>query len=171
MKFMLNKVASELAKKAEFIVPKNIINNDELITSRVEAAMPDARSSLRLVLSYLFKSNGPTNLRNRQYSAAKPYLTNYENSLACYLKSRTNGNGRRAYGKAGLMAMRRSAYRCEVCGEGDVRLLVLDHANGRDDVETFFVLCANCHQLKSRLFDWTGKKKAGVVTLDGCSPA
>lgn len=134
---MLNKVSSELAKRSQFVVPKNIIDNDEIITRRVETATPDARSSLKLVLSYLFKSNGPTNLRNRQYSTAKPYLTNYENTLACYLKSRTNGNGRRTYGKAGLLAMRRAGYRCEVCKEGDVRLLVLDHANGRDDVETF----------------------------------
>lgn len=156
---MLTKVTSERARRAAFVVPQGAIDDVPAIQRRVDAAPQEARSALRLVLSYLFETDGPTNLRNPQYRVAEPYLTELEIILARYLKSRTNGVGRKNYGKASLLAMRRSAYRCEVCQENDVRLLVLDHANGRDDVAEFFVLCSNCHQLKSRLFDWTGKKK------------
>ena len=54
-----------------------------------------------------------------------------------------------------------------------MRLLVLDHANGSGDTESFFVLCANCHQLKSRIFDWTGRKRGDriVQTKERCSAA
>jgi hypothetical protein len=38
----------------------------------------------------------------------------------------------------------------------------LDHANARDDVENVLVLCADCHQIKSRIFDWTGKKREAI---------
>ena len=118
-----------------------------------------ARGALASVLSYLFLNDGPSNLKNPAFRIAEPHLEDFESVLARYLKSRTNGNGRKRYGKAALMAIRRAEFRCEACGEGDVRLLVLDHANGRADTNAFFVLCANCHQLKSRLFDWTGRPK------------
>ncbi len=158
-KSMLAKVTSEKARKALFVVPRGTIDALPEIHARVLAAPTEVQSALNLVLFYLFKSDGPTNLKNAQYRIAEPYLKDYEIVLARYLKSRTNGNGRRQYGKAGLIALRKSEYRCEVCKEDDVRLLVLDHANGREDTEAFFVFCANCHQMKSRLFDWTGKKR------------
>ena len=171
---MLAKVSSERARKALFVVPDGTVDDAPSIECRVKSAPKQARGALNLVLSYLFNKSGPTNLKNPQYKIAEAYLTEYEIVLARYLKSRTNGNGRKSYGKAGLNAMRAAAYRCQVCGEGDVRILVLDHANGRNDTEAFFVLCANCHQLKSRLFDWTGKRKANkaqdktiVLVTDG----
>lgn len=156
---MLAKVLSERARRIAFVVPSGIIDDAPSIERRVADTPTKAQAALRLVLSYLYKMEGPTNLRNPQYRLAEPHLSEHEKVLACYLKSRTNGKGRKNYGKAALLAMRRSRYRCEVCAEGDVRFLVLDHANGRGDLEAFFVLCANCHQLKSRLFDWTGKKR------------
>lgn len=141
------------------MVPSGAIDDIVMIDNRVQTAPEGARGALRLVLSYLFRSDGPTNLKNPQYRLAEPHLKEHEIVLARYLKSRTNGTGRRKYGKAGLRALRKAQYRCQACPEDDVRLLVLDHANGREDTEAFFVLCANCHQLKSRLFDWTGKKR------------
>lgn len=169
---MLSKVHSERSRRNAFVVPPGTIDDGHSIMLRVAAAPKSVRSALKLVLNYLFQTGGPTNLRNPQYRVAEPYLTDYEIILARYLKSRTNGNGRRKYGKAGLLAMRRAQYRCEVCAEGDVRFLVLDHANGRSDVEAFFVLCANCHQLKSRLFDWSGRKRTSQVpTVHTCTIA
>jgi hypothetical protein len=160
---MLKKVISEKARKPFFVVPPNAFDDAPAIEQRVQAAPQSARGALKLVLSYLFQSDGPTNLKNPQYQIAAPHLKNYEVILARYLKSRTNGTGRKKYGKAGLMALRKAKYRCQVCEENDVRMLVLDHANGRDDTKAFFVFCANCHQLKSRLFDWTGKKKSNAL--------
>ena len=79
-----------------------------------------------------------------------------------YLKSRTNGGGRERYGAAALRAARRAKYRCESCSNGDARVLIFDHVNGRYDVKNFLVLCADCHQIKSRIFDWTGKKREAI---------
>ena len=156
---MLSQLQKARGRKNEFIVPTEVIDAPGAIENRVASVPTEAAKALRLVLSYLFLSDGPTNLRTAQYSLAEPYLTEYEKILARYLKSRTNGSGRRRYGKAGLKAIREAKYKCQLCEQTDVRLLVLDHANGSHDVEAFFVFCANCHQLKSRLFDWTGKKR------------
>ena len=114
-------------------------------------------------MSYLYLADGPTNLRNPQYRDAEPYLKPYEIILSRYLKSRTNGTARRAYGKPALHHVRGVGYQCECCGYRDVRVLNLDHVHGRGQ-EVFFLLCANCHNIKSRMFDWLGTKRAIVVT-------
>jgi hypothetical protein len=30
----------------------------------------------------------------------------------------------------------------------------------------FFLLCANCHNIKSRMFDWLGKKRVAEAEID-----
>ena len=159
MKLMLRKLKAEKARRPLFLVPSRTLDNERRIRSRVRSAPLEARKALNAVLSYLFLTDGPHNLRNPVFRTAEPHLRMYEAILARSLKSRTNGNGRKHYGKSALIAIRKAKYRCEGCNEGDVRLLVLDHVNGRSDTASFFVLCANCHQLKSRLFDWTGSSR------------
>lgn len=155
---MLDKLRSEHSKRAAYHVPEENLNNADGIAARVEAVPPEAQSALRTTLSYLYLSNGPLNLRNPAFLIAQGYLTPCEVILARYLKSRTGGVGRKVYGKEALFQMRKAGYKCECCGNGDVRTLHLDHVHGRAQ-KVFFVLCANCHNIKSRLFDWSGAKK------------
>lgn len=158
MNMMLDQVKQAHAGYGEFCVPRDHLNNPELIVQRVERAPAKSRSALRLVLSYLYLIDGPTNLHNQQYREAEPYLEQYEIILSRYLKNRTNGNGRQTYGKPALHHMRSVGYQCECCAYQDVRVLNLDHAQGRSEA-VFFLLCANCHAIKSRIFDWLGKKR------------
>lgn len=51
-----------------------------------------------------------------------------------------------------------------------VRVLVLDHANGRGDVEHFLFLCAGCHQIKSRVYDWLGRKRDTLLQVEEHGP-
>jgi hypothetical protein len=44
---------------------------------------------------------------------------------------KSNGSRRRSYGRESLVAARRSRYRCQECGHADVRVLELDHVEGR----------------------------------------
>lgn len=155
---MLDELLHLYARHEEFCVPAENMNNAELIERRVRKVPTESQSALRLVLSYLYLIDGPTNLRNPQYRKAEPYLTAYEVILSRYLKSRTNGTGRPTYGKPALLHMRKVGYKCECCGFKDVRALNLDHAYGKEE-QVFFVLCANCHNIKSRRFDWLGKRR------------
>jgi hypothetical protein len=156
---MLDELMLLYSRRTEFCVPAGHLNNVELIERRVKDIPAEAQSALRLVLSYLYLIDGPPNLRNPQYLRAEPYLTPYEVILSRYLKSRTNGTGRRAYGKPALHHMRKVGYRCECCGFQDVRALNLDHVYGKGQ-QVFLLLCANCHNIKSRQFDWLGKSRS-----------
>lgn len=161
---MLDELRKLYGRQAEFCVPTKYLNNINLISRRVRKVPTTSQSALRSVLSYLYLTEGPTNLRNDTYRIAEPYLTSFEILLSRYLKSRTNGSGRRAYGKPALHHMRNAGYKCECCGRRDVRALNLDHAHGRTG-QVFLVLCASCHSIKSRRFDWSGKKR---VTTTSC---
>ena len=164
---MLDELRRLLSKRDEFCVPMEHLNNTELIKARVKRAPTKSQSALRHVLSYLYLDDGPINLTNVQYREAKPYLACYEILLSCYLKSRTNGSERREYGKPALRQMRKVGYRCECCGLQDVRVLTLDHVHGKSK-SVFLVLCSNCHYIKSRKYDWLGKKRSdyGLLTTD-----
>ena len=156
---MLNQVKESRSRCGEFCVPDGHLNNKELIERRVEQVPTKSQAALRLVLSYLYLVDGPTNLSNPKYRDAEPYLKPYEIILSRYLKIRTNGMARREYGKPALHHARSVGYQCECCGYRDVRVLNLDHAHGRGQA-IFFLWCANCHALKSRMFDWLGTKRA-----------
>jgi len=155
---ILNELQEEHSRQAEFAIPADHLNNVELITQRVKKVPSTARSALHLVLSYLYLTDGPINLRNTRYREAEPYLNACEIVMSRYLKHRTNGSGKRAYGKPALRHMREVGYKCECCGFKDVRALNLDHAYGGGQL-VFLVLCANCHNIKSRRFDWLGNKR------------
>jgi hypothetical protein len=133
-------------------------NDDVDLEARVAAVPLADRGSLRTALGYLYKDDGPVNLPRDRLLAAEPYLDAAERLVIRWLYTRTNGNLRAAYGAAALRAARCSRYRCEVCGFEDVRVLNLDHVNGRVADTPFSCLCANCHTIKSREKDWTGER-------------
>lgn len=160
---MLDEIRKIHSRHAEFYVPEEHLNNKELIEQRVRKVPAESQSSLRRVLSYLYLTDGPTNLTKVPYQEAEPYLKPYEVILSRYLKARTNGTGRSNYGKPALLHMRQAGYRCECCGFKDVRALNLDHVYGRAE-KVFLVLCANCHNIKSRQFDWLGTKRPTTRT-------
>lgn len=166
METILCKLKEEVGRVGEYTINPDAFDNETAITLRCQDLEPKVAKSLRLVLSYLYLTAGPVNLRNVQFNPSAKLLSTAELVMVKYLKSRTNGNGRRRYGQPALRAARKARYRCEACDNADVRVLVLDHANGRDDVENFFMFCADCHQIKSRLFDWSGKKREDVEAIE-----
>lgn len=163
---MLRKIKDELGRVGEYTIDPASLDDMEAIATRCEGLEKKIAASLKLVLSYIYITDGPLNLKNPQFNPSAELLSPAELVMVRYLKTRTNGNGRRHYGQAALLAARKAKYRCEACDNGDVRVLVLDHANGRSDVENFFMFCADCHQIKSRLFDWTGKKREVIEAVE-----
>ena len=142
-----------------FTVPAERFTDAGFIERRV-AAVPEAvRGHLRSVLRYLYESGGPTNLPPERFKPAEKHLEPAEVIVARWLRTRTNGNLRKSYGKPALLAARSSRYRCVQCSFPDVRTLHLDHVTGRLSPSAFACLCANCHNIKSRNGDWTGKKR------------
>lgn len=96
--------------------------NDRLaIEERVSLVEDTARGALRTALSYLYLDDGPTNLPRARIQAAIAHLDPAENIVMRWPFTRTNGSGRRSYGKDALHAARRSRYQCETCGMADVR--------------------------------------------------
>lgn len=129
--------------------------DSNLIESRVETAPDAEQGSLRTALSYLYMSDGPTNLPRDRLKLAERHLDPAERIVVRWLYTRTNGRLRKHYGRKSLLAARAAQYRCESCGFADVRVLNLDHVHGRDsDSDEFACLCANCHAIKSRVHDW-----------------
>lgn len=133
-------------------------NNDANIEARVAEVPSSDCGALRTALRYLYKDDGPLNLPRDRLLIAEKYLDGAERVLIRWLQTRSNGNLRSSYGTASLVAARSSRYRCDACGFGDVRVLNLDHVNGRIPNTPFACLCANCHTIKSRESDWTGEK-------------
>jgi len=156
---MISHLKAELQRADDFTVPADNVDNPSAIEKRCCEQPYQLAKPLRRFLSYLYLTNGPVTMSTKIYRDAEPGLTEYEKILGRYFKSRTNGTGRRSYGIGSLRAAQRSRFRCEVCTASDVRVLVIDHTNGREDTTSFQMLCANCHQIKSRLFDWTGEKR------------
>jgi hypothetical protein len=115
---------------------------------------------LETALSYLYLMSGPKNLPRNRMKAAEPHLEKRERLLVHWLTTRTNGRHRAGYGFPALVAARRARYRCKKCGFADVRALHLDHVNGHVKGTAFACLCANCHNIKSREHDWSGRKRS-----------
>ena len=138
-----------------FLIPTDHFDNLEYIEKRVSGLQPSVVGSVRTALRYLyFIADGPINLPRDRMLKALPFLEPAEQLLVRWLYTRTNGSERKRYGSAALLAARKQRYRCEHCGHADVRVLNLDHVEGRHNRELFACLCANCHTLKSREKDW-----------------
>lgn len=139
-----------------FLIPMERFDNAEYLESRVSHVPPEAAGSVRTALRYLYITDGPVNLPRDRLKAAEPFLDPAEKVVVRWLYTRTNGTLRSTYGASALHAARRQRYRCEHCGHADVRVLNLDHVEGRKNLEHFACLCTNCHCLKSREKDWLG---------------
>jgi 5-methylcytosine-specific restriction endonuclease McrA len=63
-------------------------------------------------------------------------------------------SSRARYGPNAVREARDAGYCCRDCGMPDVRTLEMDHVNGIDDTKNFRLLCANCHNIKSRKKEW-----------------
>ena len=155
---MLLEVKRHRQMSAEFCIPPGKLGNEGDIRERIQQAPEESRSALKTTLSYLYLEAGPINLSTRQFSVAEPFLLPSETILAKYLKSKTTGPKRPAYGGTALSHARSVGYKCQCCDYADVRVLNLDHAHGRA-AQSFLLLCANCHNLKSRRYDWHGRAK------------
>lgn len=139
-------------------IDRRRFNNDRHIANRILLVPTAARGALRSALLYLYMDDGPRNLPRQRLLLAAPYLEAAELVVVRWLYTRTNGSLRKSYGAAALIAARTSRYRCGECKFPDVRVLNLDHIDGRVYGTGFACLCANCHAIKSRKSDWTGTK-------------
>jgi hypothetical protein len=144
-----------------FLIPIDRFDNLDYIESRLAVLDSGVVGAMRTTLRYLYLTAGPVNLPRERFKRAKPFLEPAERVVAGWLYTRTNGSGRKSYGTAALRAARKQRYRCEHCGHADVRVLNLDHVEGRDNRELFACLCSNCHCLKSRERDWSGAARGG----------
>lgn len=106
------------------------------------------------VRAFIYTANGSLNLSKATLATALPFLEKREAVAARWLRNKIAGKGRRPYGKSAVRAARLAKFRCESCGNGDVRVLHMDHVEGRKPDSEFMVLCANCHNVKSRAHDW-----------------
>lgn len=140
-----------------FLIPIDRFDNLEYIEARTSGVEPSVVGSVRTALRYLYITDGPVNLPRDRMLKAQPFLEPAERVVVRWLYTRTNGAGRKRYGSAALLAARKQHYRCEHCGHADVRVLNLDHVEGRHNRKLFACLCANCHTLKSRDHDWVKK--------------
>lgn len=158
----------EINVPEEFTVRADRFNNQAAMLERVLAAPAPVRSALKAALTYMYFIEGRTNLHAAERKIAEPLLDPAERVVIRWLATRTNGNLRAKYGKAALKAARSAQYRCQTCGYPDVRALNLDHVDGVRTAEgPFACLCANCHSVKSRRQDWTGKKKTVPTAATG----
>lgn len=143
-----------------YLIPMERFDNSEYIEGRVSTAPPEVAGSLRTTLKYLYLSSGPINLPRLRLKTSEPFLEDAERILVRWLQTRTNGSERKNYGAPALLAARCQRYRCEDCGHADIRVLHLDHIEGRKIAGgSFACLCANCHMLKSRKYDWSGSPR------------
>lgn len=155
-----HRTASEMDDTRQpLVIETTAFNNPANLEDRLAKVPEDARGALKSCLSYLYNDDGPVNLPRERLIVAIPYLSEAEKIVAKWLQTRTNGNLRKHYGAEALRTARSSRYRCARCGFADVRVLNLDHVEGRVEGTPFACLCANCHAIKSRELDWSGKSR------------
>jgi hypothetical protein len=144
---------------SEYAIPIERFDDAQYIDRRLRAAPESGRASLSTALRYLYSSDGPINLPRPRLRIAEAYVEPRERILLRWLYTRTNGRLRSTYGAKSLIAARKSRYRCSQCGYADVRALHIDHVMGRIKNLECACLCANCHNIKSREKDWSGKRR------------
>jgi hypothetical protein len=143
----------------DFSIPEDRFDEPSYIEGRLRSVPSEARGSLRTALLYLYAADGPVNLPRDRMKMAELFVEPRERVVLRWLYTRTNGNLRATYGSKALIAARVARYRCSGCGYADVRALHIDHITGRTGNSECACLCANCHNIKSREHDWSGKKR------------
>jgi hypothetical protein len=149
----------ELSLNPEWIIPESNFTQS-YIDSRLSEVIDVDRPFLRSCLNYLYGST--KTLDKERLVTSEQYLTSAERVLIRWLHTRSNGSERANYGPDCVVVAKASRFRCSQCLNPDVRVLQIDHVNGRGaDVEkSFDCLCANCHMIKSREKNWSGKRSA-----------
>lgn len=149
----------EINLASEWIIPESNFSQ-EYIESRLTSVVESDRAFLRSSLNYLYGTT--KTLDKERLVASEKHLTTAERILIRWLHTRSNGSERAKYGPDCVVAAKRAHFRCSHCRNPDVRVLQIDHVNGRGiGVEKAFdCLCANCHMIKSREKNWSGKKTA-----------
>jgi len=152
-------VKFEINLASEWIIPESNFSQ-EYIESRLTSVVASDQAFLKSSLNYLYGTT--KTLDKERLVAAEKYLTSAERILIRWLQTRSNGSERAKYGPECVVAAKKARYRCSHCRNPDVRVLQIDHVNGRGpDVEKAFdCLCANCHMIKSRAQNWSGKRSA-----------
>lgn len=142
----------------EMIIPENRFNNEEYIKGRCQNLDNKDKIALGAVLRYIYSFDAPKNVPIN-WKSVFDTLEEREKIIFKWLRTRITSRLRFIYGDNAIRTARESKYKCKRCSIGDVRVLNLDHVNGRDDLTSFQLLCANCHMIKSRQEDWTGIKR------------
>jgi hypothetical protein len=134
------------------VIDDAMFDNVSSIANRVAAADQAHRAGLRHVLERLYLSQGAVNISADKLALAKIYLSVAERIVVNLLRG-----WRTRYGAAAFIEGRRSRYRCSKCSFPDVRVLHCDHVQRENPMTPVACMCANCHNIKSREVDWTGK--------------
>lgn len=148
----------------DWIIPKDRFNNPEYIETRCATTEENLKGNLRSALKYLYLDhrNGGISSFNKDVKNIilnEKLLEDREIIIFKYLFTRTNGSEKYVVGRPGIIAAKTSRYKCENCGNPDVRVLCLDHIWDGNVLVGFKMLCNNCHGIKSREEDWNGTKK------------
>lgn len=141
------------------IINETRFNNRLLIEERVEAVEHASRTALGIALRFIYLDDGPLNISRDKMIVAEVLLDDAERLVLRSLYNLTKGDRRGTYGPGAARVARASRYRCQECEFPDVRTLTIDHVKGRVAGTPFACLCSNCHSIKSRRDDWTGRKR------------
>jgi hypothetical protein len=106
-------------------------NSSGIIDDRVALVPISDRGALQTALKCPYSEDGPANLPRSRLLRSEPYWEPAERLIIRWLYTRTNGSLRSSYGVCALRAARTSIHRCQDCGFADVRVLNLDHVDGR----------------------------------------
>lgn len=138
-------------------IPAKRANSSSYVKRRLSTVPQEIAMVLGRCLRYLYldkRSIDRKTIRHAEASLEPP-----ERLLIRYLQTRSSGSEKKRYGHAAVAEAKAAKFRCRDCGCSDVRVLTLDHVHGKGS-KVFRLLCANCHQLKSRMQDWVGSTKA-----------
>jgi hypothetical protein len=112
------------------------------------------------ILRFLYQTKYDQKVNRSTNKKYINFLTPVEKIMLFRLETRCSGSQRYTYGINSVLALKRAKYKCEVCGEKDIRCLEIDHKNGRKkpigetkyvhyEIEEFQCLCANHHKIKT----------------------
>jgi len=146
-----------LPRHIRWWIPARRANSSSYVNRRLSAAPQEIATVLGRCLRYLYLDK--RNIDRATIRRAESSLEPPERLLLRYLQTRSSGSEKKRYGHEAVAEAKAAKFRCRDCGRSDVRVLTLDHVHGNGS-KVFRLLCANCHQLKSRVQDWAGSTKA-----------
>lgn len=141
-------------KNKNFYISHNFKRNlKNLIDHRISSIPLIEQNIVIKTMEFLYDLKGKNNLP-KNYRKSFPFLTDGEKIAIQWIRNKITGKGRKKYGIEALQEARKAQYKCQDCGESDVRTLQMDHkVNSKNNLE-FQCLCANCHHIESRRKSW-----------------